>query len=224
MAQPVVRGLNQARRAWDRLANDIGDELRTARLLAGATQRQVGAAIGVSPSEISRRELGQSHHLTGARLAVHAAAVGLKLWVKLFPIGGGVRDEAQARYIAAFVALVGRSWRVTLEAVMPAPGDLRAADVLLVSGPLRIVVEVITRVSDIQAQIRAAQTKARDLGATRLILVIADTHANRRALNAVSATLMPGFTLDARRVFRALGAGNDPGRDALVLLRLRSRH
>lgn len=215
------RGLLEARRTWERLARDIGDELRTARLLAGATQRQVGAAIGVSPSEISRRELGQSRYLTGGRLSVHAAAVGLKLWVKLFPVGGGVRDEAQARYVAGFVARVGRHWRVTLEAVMPTPADLRAVDVLLVSGPVRIAVEIITRVGDLQAQIRSAQAKARDLSATRLILVVADTHANARTLNVVESTLVPAFDLGARRVFDALAAGRDPGRDALVLLRLR---
>jgi len=216
-----IRGLVEARRTWERLAYDIGDELRTARHLVGATQRQVGAAIGVSPSEISRRELGKSRHLTGERLSVHAAAVGLKLWVKLFPVGGGVRDEGQARYVAAFVARVGRQWRVTLEAVMPMPADLRAVDVLLVNGALRIAVEIITRVGDLQAQIRSAQAKARDLAATRLILVVADTHANSRALNAVESTLVPAFDLDARRVLAALAAGRDPGRDALVLLRLR---
>ena len=219
---PRVRGLNEARRLWQRLERDLGAELRTARLVAGATQRQVGAAIGVSASEISRRELGQSPRLTGERLAIHAAAVGLKLWVKLFPVGGGVRDEAQALYVARFVSRVGRLWHVTLEAVIPLAGDLRAVDVLLESGPVRVAVEVITRLGDLQAQIRAAQTKARDIGATRLILVVAVTHANEKAVRAVGSTLAVAFDLDTRRVMRELAAGRDPGRDALVLLRLRS--
>jgi len=215
------RGMNEARRLWQRLERDLGDELRTARILAGATQRQVGSAIGVSASEVSRRELGQAPRLTGERLSIHAAAVGLKLWVKLFPVGGGVRDEAQASYVARFVARVGRRWQVTLEAVMPIPGDLRAVDVLLESGAVRLAVEVITRVGDAQAQIRAAEAKARDIGATRLILVVADTHANSRGLRAVATTLVAAFDLDARRVLRELAACRDPGRDAVVLLRLR---
>lgn len=99
-----VRTLDEARRTWARLAREIGDELRTARLILGTTQRAVGAAIGVSASEISRRELGRSRRLTGEKLSLHAAAVGLKLWVKLFPVGGGIRDHAQARYVAALVA------------------------------------------------------------------------------------------------------------------------
>lgn len=213
------RGRNEAVRLWHATARQIGDELRAARIVLGITQREVGEAIGVSSSEISRRELGHSPRRTGEKLALHAAAVGLKLWIRLFPVGGGVRDAAQARYIAAFVARVGRWWSVTLEAVIPQTGDLRAVDILMVSGPIRLAVEVITRLSDLQAQVRAAQTKARDISASRLILVIADTHANARILREAHATLAPSFDLDARHVLRELEAGRDPGRDAVILFR-----
>ncbi len=60
----------------------------------------------------------------------------MKLSVKLWPIGGGVRDAAQARFVAAFVGRVGRQWRVTLEAPVPLPGDLRAVDVVLNRGEI----------------------------------------------------------------------------------------
>lgn len=213
-----IRPIDEARRRWDRLATQIGDQLRTARHVRGLTLRELGAAIGVSASELSRRELGKSARLTGAKLAVHAAAIGLKLTVNLWPIGGGVRDAAQVRYVAAFVARVGRVWRVALESVIPIPGDLRAVDVLLVRGAVRIAVEVITRLADLQAQVRAAEQKARDIGATRLILVVAATHANRRAVAAASGTLVAAFDLDTRRVMAELAAGHDPGRDAIVLL------
>lgn len=215
-----VRTLDEARRTWARLAREIGDELRTARLILGTTQLAVGAAIGVSASEISRRELGRSRRLTGEKLALHAAAVGLKLWVKLFPVGGGVRDQAQARYVAALIARVGRRWRVTLEAAIPLAGDLRAVDVLLVAGAIRIAVEVITRLGDVQAQVRAAQLKARDIGATRLILLVADTHANSRAMATSRSMLIAAFDLDARRVLAELAEGRDPGRDAFLLMRV----
>ena len=196
----------------------IGEQFRTARLVRGLTLREVAVAIGSSASEISRRELGRSRRLTGEKLAVHAAAVGLKLSVGLWPVGGGVRDAAQARYIAAFVARVGRAWRVALEAPIPIAGDLRAIDILLVRRGTRVAVEVITRLADLQAQVRAAQLKARDLGATRLILVIAGTHANRQALEAVRASLVEAFDLDTRRVMADLARGVDPGRDAIVVL------
>lgn len=197
---------------------DIGDQLRTARHILGITLRQVGAAIGVSESEVCRRELGKAPRLNGEKLAIHAAAVGLRVSVRLFPVGGGIRDAAQARYIARFVARVGRAWKVLLEAPIPQAGDLRAIDVLLVSAEIRIAVEVITRLADLQAQVRAAQLKARDSGATRLVLVIAATRANRNALAGARATLVPAFDLDTRRVMADLAAGRDPGRDAIVLL------
>ena len=200
------------------MAVQIGDQLRAARLVRGLTLRELGAAIGSSASELSRRELGASPRLIGEKLAVHAAAVGLKLSVNLWPVGGGVRDAAQARYVAAFVARVGRAWRVALEAPIPIAGDLRAVDILLVRGEARIAVEVITRLADLQAQIRAAQLKSRDLNATRLILVVAGTHANRRAVEATRASLAAAFELDTRRVLADLAHGADPGRDAIVVL------
>ena len=55
-------------------------------------------------------------------------------------------------------------------------------------------------------------------GATRLILVIAGTHANRRALAAARSTLLGAFDLDTRHVLTELAAGRDPGRDGVVLL------
>lgn len=151
-------------------------------------------------------------------MAVHAAAVGLRLSVKLWPAGGGVRDAAQARYIAAFVARVGRLWNVVLEAPIPLPGDLRAVDVVLDRGHIRIAVEVMTRLADLQAQVRAAQIKARDVEATRLMLVVAGTHANRRSLAATRSTLVAAFDLDTRRLIVELAAGRDPGRDGILVL------
>jgi transcriptional regulator with XRE-family HTH domain len=213
-----TRIVDEARRTWIRTAHDIGDELRTARHILGVTQRRVGEIIGVSSSEISRRELGRSRLLTGERLAVHAAALGLRLSVRFYPRGGGTRDAAQARYIAAFLARVGRRWRVILEAAIPLPGDLRAVDVLLVGERARIAVEVIVRLADLQAQVRAAQLKARDIGATRLILVIAGTHANRSLLATSRQALVESFDLDSRRILAELAAGRDPGRDGIAFM------
>lgn len=215
---PRSRHTDDARRLWSRIATHVGEQLRTARLVGGLTLQQVATTIGSSASEVSRRELGKSTRLTGEKLAVHAAAIGLKLSVNLWPVGGGMRDVAQARYIAALVARVGRAWRVLLEAPIPIAGDLRAVDVLMVRGEVRIAVEVITRLADLQAQVRAAQLKARDISATRLVLVIAGTHNNRRSLQAARASLADAFDLDTRRVLADLAGGADPGRDAIIVL------
>ena len=197
---------------------EIGDQLRTGRHVLGLTQAQIAASLGISQSEVSRRERGRSATLAGRQLTRHAAAVGLRLSIKLWPVGGGIRDAAQARYVAAFVARVGRPWNVVLEAPVPIAGDLRADDVVLKSATLIIAVEVVTRLADLQAQIRAAQLKARDIGAGRLILVVTGTNANRAALGTVRATLVESFDTDTRRILGDLAAGRDPGRDGIVIL------
>jgi antitoxin component YwqK of YwqJK toxin-antitoxin module len=69
------RAVDEARRAWHQKRVAFGDELRTRRLAGGASQRDVGAAIGVSVTEISRRERGDAPNLRVVSLAKHAAAV-----------------------------------------------------------------------------------------------------------------------------------------------------
>ena len=214
-----TRAMDEARRRSVRLAHELGDELRAARHVAGLTQRHVAAAIKSSQAEVSRRERGHVPGVGLDRLVAHGAAVGMRVSVKLWPMGGAIRDAAQARYIAAFVARVGRPWTVTLEAPMPMAGDLRAIDVHLRSADGAVAVEVITRLADLQAQLRAAQLKARDARATRLVIVVAGTYANRTAVAGARETLVHGYDLDARHVMADLAAGRIPPRDALILLK-----
>ena len=68
----------------------------------------------------------------------------------------------------------------------------------------------MTRLADLQAQVRAAQLKARDIDATRLVIVATGTHANRRALADARPSLVQSFELDTRTVLAALAAGRDP--------------
>lgn len=203
---------------WQRAWLELADQLREARLMGGLTQSQVAAALGVSRDRVGRVERRRVLRLSVEYLVRHAAVVGLKASIKLYPLGGAIRDEAQARWIARFVERIGHAWRVALDVPIPLPGDLRAIDVLLTSGALRIAVEVITRLRDLQAQIRAAQLKQRDIGADRLVIVVAGSHANRVAVAAARPTLLATFDTDTRRVLAALAAGADPGRDAVVVL------
>jgi hypothetical protein len=147
-----------------------------------------------------------------------AAAVGLRLSCKAYPIGAPIRDAAQVAYVERFLARIGASWGRQLEAPVPLPGDLRAADVVLRRDGCVIVVEVITRLADVQAQLRAAIEKARDIGATRLVIVLAATHTNRKALDAARGTLPGSFAIDTRGVMADLAAGRDPRVNAVVLL------
>ena len=197
--------------------SSVADELRGARLARGLSQTQVGRAVGVRRARISAVERRAVKAMTIDQLARQAALLGLKLSVKLYPIGAAIRDAAQVKYINGFVARVGKAWKVGLDVPIPIPGDLRAVDVVL-EGPCVIAIEVITRLRDIQSELRSAQVKQRDLGADRLVLVLAATHANRHALAAARASLEAAFELDTQRVMRLLAAGKDPGRDAIVLL------
>ena len=84
-------------------------------------------------------------------------------------------------------------------------------------GSVAVGVEAISRLRDVQAQIRAARLKQRDAAIQRLVLLVAATHANRRAL-AAAGPLSADFPLTTRGALAALGAGTDPGDDAIVLL------
>lgn len=202
--------------AW--LLKDLGRELRVARILAGLTQRQVAERLGKSRSYVSRVENGLVASLRMADLTRHASIVGLKLYARLFPAGRRMMDAAQLALLARFRERLAAVWKLELEVPMPIPGDLRAADALISIPGCRCMVEVITRVADFQAQLRAARLKQRDLGADHLILVILGSTTNRRLLRQAAAAVADAFQLDTKAALRLLSVGEDPEADALVVL------
>ncbi len=101
---------------------------------------------------------------------------------------------------------------------MPDARDLRAADCRITIPGCAVLVEAITRFVDAQAQTRSAQRKRRDLGADRLILLLADTGANRRALRDAGPAFLAAFVISPRVALRALADGRDPDGDAIILL------
>lgn len=196
----------------------IGRELRIARYLAGMTQRQAGAAVGRSGSWISLVEAARAPRISVAELTVVAAAVGLRLYVNAYPAGRRPLDAPQLDLLAAFNARIHPSWHRELEKVMPLEGDLRAVDELLTSTNCSLAVEAITRFADVQAQVRSARAKQRDVGATRLVLVVKGSHANRRLLRDAGLVLRDEFPIGAREGLRALADGRDPGADCLIAI------
>src|SRR5688500_1432921 len=213
--QSLVR---EAARFGDWLLKEVGRELRVARLIAGMTQREVATILGTSISHVSRVEHGLIKGIALIQLSTHAAVVGLEPWVRLYPTISRPLDAAQLALFARFRERIHAAWQVAVEVVMSIPGDLRAADAVLAIPACRCMVEVITRLADFQAQVRAARRKQRDLGADRLILVIAANATNRRALRDAGVAVRDAFPLDTKATLRALGAGTDPGADGLVLL------
>lgn len=211
---PVAEATSLAR--WVLL--QIGRELRVARVIAGKTQAQVGTAVRRSASYVSRIESGRVRNASMERLMRHAAAVGMKLYANVFPAGRRPLDAAQLGLLEDFNARLHPAWSRQFEVVVPQPGDLRAADELIRIASCSCAVEAITRFADVQAQIRSAHAKQRDLGADRLILVVRGSHANRRMIRAAGPLLNEMLPVGTRTALRALGAGQDPGGDCLILL------
>jgi transcriptional regulator with XRE-family HTH domain len=220
---PIRDGrLDRAKRAARRALIAIGEDLREARIAAGLTQRQVGAAVGLSHSAISRIELGKSPNVGYETLVLVAAAVGLDLPLRSFPSGDPIRDAAQSGLLAGFRALLPAFVRWRAEVPLDIPGDRRAWDGLLIGDGWELAVEAETRLRDVQALMRKLNLKARDGHRDRILLVIADTRHNRRVVRLAADDLASLFPVRGRRALADLVAGRPPAASALLLVPVRS--
>lgn len=196
----------------------IGRELRLARIAAGSTQETIARRLGTSDAQVSRIERGSVARLSLIQLHRHAAVVGLRPSIRLYPGGRRVLDTPQLGLLTRLRERLGEAFAWQLEVAVPFENDLRAADALLTRGDLTIVVEAITRLADVQAQVRAAQLKRRDIGATRLLLLVGASRANRAALREASPIIQEAFLTGTRALLGRLAAGQDPGGDCLLVL------
>jgi transcriptional regulator with XRE-family HTH domain len=197
---------------------EIGRELRLARIRGGTTQADVARAVGTSTARVSMIERGLVPTVAYRDLARFAGVVGLKLYLRAYPAGRRLLDGPQLQLLDRFRARIAAAVALRTEVPMPLEGDLRAADCVAALAGITIVIELITRLADFQAQSRAALLKQRDLGADRCLLVIAATRANRAALREADAAVAASFPLRTREVLRALAADADPGANGIVLL------
>ena len=213
----AIRALDEVTRRSSGVRRKVGDELRSARIMAGLSQRAVGAAVGCSAAAISRVERGLVPDLTVRFAMRHAAVVGLAFRVDLYPAGQPIRDAGQLRVLGRLEPHVRPPFVWKLE--MPiGRGDLRAFDAIAVMPGCRIGFDVWSRVHDVQAQVRRSQRKRADSGVERLILVFGDTWANRRAVRGTGEPVRRAFPLSSRQVLGALRAGRDPGGDGIVFI------
>jgi transcriptional regulator with XRE-family HTH domain len=198
----------------------LGEELSLARRIAGLTLGEVSAATGISMSELSRMERGVAPWVTFSTFARTAAAVGAEIWFRSYPGGEPIRDIAHVRLSDAFRALLGPGFVVRAEVPIGDPRDLRAWDLTLadVFGAT-CGVEFETRFLDAQDQLRRLHRKVADGGLDRVLLVIADTRANRAALRAAAGLLATTFAIDDQAVFESLKVGKVPPRNAVILVR-----
>jgi transcriptional regulator with XRE-family HTH domain len=212
MAKVRTSPLHEASIQATRILHDLGRELPLARISAGISQAELARRLDTSQPRISRFERAKDVRATLEQLMRHAAILGLRLWVRTYPAIRRVLDEPQLQLLQRLRDRIAAAWNWELEVPVPIPGDLRARDARIALGELTILVEAITRLADIQAQTRAAQLTRRDLGATRLVLLVAATETNLRALRAAGPAFSDAFPDPHRGRHARPGQGPRPGR------------
>jgi transcriptional regulator with XRE-family HTH domain len=214
----IDRARDRGERQAQKLLRELGTELREARLSAGLSQQHVARVAGLNQSRVSRTERSRRVPARVDELAVHCAALGLRLSIKVYPAGSPVRDRAQLRLLERLRLRLDPRFRWRSEApVSPESGDLRAWDVQL-DGPGSIGIDAETRLHDIQALQRRCETKWRDSGVDRIVLLVGSTRHNRRVLGEHREALRSTFPADTPEVLAALRRGRMPGSNGVVVL------
>jgi hypothetical protein len=143
--------------------------------------------------------------------------VGLDVRIRAYPAGDPIRDAGQQRLLARLRARLHPSLRWSTEVPLSIEGDLRAWDAVIRQDRWRIVVEAETVLHDLQALERKLALKLRDGGEERLILLVADTKRNRRAL-AAAPDAFADLSAGTRTILAAMSIGRDPGSGGIVFL------
>jgi transcriptional regulator with XRE-family HTH domain len=208
------RGLDQARL----VAVATGAEIRLSRRGAGVSIRTAAASVGMSETMFGRVERGRLPSVTVRQLATACAAVGLKFAARSFLDGDPVRDAGHARLLERLHRELpaGVTWRT--EVPVAGRGDPRAWDAQCRPEGVTVAIEAEMRLSDLQAVDRRVALKRRDGNLPIVVLLVADTVGNRRALVAHRASLRASFPLDTRAVLAALRLGRAPTSSGIVVL------
>jgi transcriptional regulator with XRE-family HTH domain len=135
-------------RRGERLLSERVADGRDARVTSNLTQREVGSAIGVSDSRVSAMERGAYQSVPFVLVARYLSVVGLELSARAYPVGSGLRDEAQLKLLGRLRSLASPDFMWLTETPMPMRGDLRAWDAGLVRDALRIGIDAETRIRD----------------------------------------------------------------------------
>jgi transcriptional regulator with XRE-family HTH domain len=199
----------------------IGTDLRTARLMAGKTLRDVGRATGMSYSQVGRVERAVLPSVTLRQLARIGAVVGLDVRVRAYPGPTPLRDAGQVALMDRLRERLAPTLTMRTEVPLPIDGDLRAWDAAIAgfepaAAPLHTEAE--TRLYDAQGQLRRIALKARDAGVDTVLLVLADTPRNRAAVRAAGAMITDAYPVPPRAALASLASGRHPGGSALVFV------
>ena len=109
--------------------------------------------------------------------------------------------------------------RYATEVALPATTthpERRAWDAMLFGHGERTAIELETRLYDLQAQIRRIQLKQRDDAPDHLLVVVASTRGNRRALQEAADLFATFPRLRTASALKALRAGQHPPTGLIV--------
>jgi len=205
------------------LATAFGRELRIARVTAGLSQARLASLAGTSQTEVSKAERGLLDVSLEARCRL-AAACGHELGWRLYPVATvRLRDSGQMVLAQAIVSAAHPSWRPRLE-VPVAPGDPRAADLILTGATEIIHIEIERALVDFQAQLRSAQVKRQLLAAgeerpIRLVIAVPATRKSRERLAPFAQLIRQTLPIPSWRIASALRNGESVGGDGILFVR-----
>ncbi len=194
----------------------LRSELRDARMRGGLSRETVGRAIGLPRSVVERIEAG-TRRTTSIEYALFGATVGLDVRTRAYPAGDPIRDAGQVRLLERLRRNLDPRLRWQTEVPLRIEGDRRAWDGLINGHGWQLAVEAETVLTDLQAVERRLNLKRRDGEIDHVLLVVADTARNRRALRS-----SPGAFADLvgrpRDTLAALRSGRDPAASSIVFL------
>lgn len=211
----------------------VGRVVREVRIRRGWRQRDLAAAADVSQALISRIELGRLERVSLARLRAVGAtldiAVSIDAWWR-----SGELDRLIDRGHAALVEFVvgelhDHGWLTRVEVTFNHFGERGSADIVAWHAPTRtlLIIEVKTRIGDVQATVSTFQRKVRllpeilrreegwEAASVDRLLVIADTQANRSVVRhhqRIFDSIWPERTSASRRWIRRPTVPHPSGR------------
>lgn len=217
---PVREGrLDRAVATTQRIRAASISEIRDARLAAGVSQRELARAVGLSQAQVARFERGALRDVGIDLICRLAIGVGLDPSLRFYPGGDALRDAGQVRLLERLHVRLAAAVRWRTEVMLPGVADVRAWDAVVDGTGCTDAIEAETRIRDLQATTRRIARKLRDDPIVQhVILLVADTRWNRRAVADGREILRSDFPVDTRATLEALGQGRCPGANAIVFL------